>query len=89
MVIMWSAPYNFDFFDNRLAVGFVKSDDDWDIYNRMYYGTDEQFDRANYCRSCDAITHKNSGFIIQGIMGTSHKSKVEVELSEIVKKNRS
>ncbi|CAG2242151.1 unnamed protein product [Mytilus edulis] len=86
MVIMWSAPYNFDFFDNRLAVGFINSKEDGDIYNRMYYGIDKEFARNNYCRSCNAISNERDGFIIQGIMGTSHKSKVEVELSEIVKK---
>nr|UYP38785.1 mytiporin 22 [Mytilus galloprovincialis] len=84
MVIMWSAPYNFDFFDNRLAVGFIKSRDDSNIYNRMYYENDDKFSRDNYCRSCNIIKDERDGFVIQGIMGTSHKSKVEVELSEKV-----
>ncbi|VDI57896.1 Hypothetical predicted protein, partial [Mytilus galloprovincialis] len=82
MVIMWSAPYNFDFFDNRLAVGFVTSEDVADIYNRMYYGNDTAFSRDIYSRNCNIITKERGVFTIQGIMGTSHKSKVEVKIVE-------
>ncbi|VDI29983.1 Hypothetical predicted protein [Mytilus galloprovincialis] len=83
MVVMWASPYNFDFYENYLAVGFDVNHDK-EIYNLMYYGEgrDYQFSRDSYYRNCNAVQKTKDCFTIHGIMGTSHKSKVVIELYE-------
>lgn len=78
---MWASPYNFDFYKNYLAVGFIQNHDD-DIYHRMYNDGEKNFSKESYSRSCNVVTKKSEYFTIEGIMGTAHKSKVEVELLE-------
>lgn len=79
MCVMWSAPFNFDFFDNILAVGFQTSHKEG-IYDSMHDSS--EFSREHYATSCNTVQNTQGNFTIVGIMGTAHKSKVEIELRE-------
>lgn len=87
MVVMWSAPFYFDFYDNVLAVDFSKYHDK-DIYHRMYdeEGEDEQFSRDKYLNTCNVVKKTKDNITVEGIMGTAHKSKVAVDLKENVQR---
>nr|Q76CA2.2 RecName: Full=Echotoxin-2; Short=Echt 2; Flags: Precursor [Monoplex echo]BAD01578.2 hemolysin [Monoplex echo] len=91
VVIMWSAPYNFDFYSNWLAVGMSRpglavpsSRSTW--FDLMYYGNsnaDISFVRGEYYHSVDPIYFKNSEWEIEGSMNNIHKARVRATVKPI------
>jgi hypothetical protein len=88
---MWSAPFNFDFYSNRMAFGFTKKgckihDKNW--FQTMYYnknvgiksgGTPRMNLKKMVCRNtCEEIIVEDDIFEMSGTMGTSHKPEIKI-----------
>lgn len=84
LVILWSAPYNFDHYANWLGVGFYegKIHVEWKTYHEMYFEAQTWFKRKDFYYDTDPLTYedKNRRFKIKGTMGTSHKSQAKIDL---------
>jgi hypothetical protein len=91
LVVMWSAPFNFDFYSNRMAFGFTKKgckihDKNW--FQTMYYnknvgiksgGTPRMNLKKMVCRNtCEEIIVEDDIFEMSGTMGTSHKPEIKI-----------
>nr|AXS67902.1 coluporin-30 [Colubraria reticulata] len=85
-VIMWSAPYNFDFYSNWLGLGMTKkghttvaSGETW--FDQMYDGNSDsnfEFHRKEYDDTEDPLTWWDSEFHIRSVMTTEHNAQVNV-----------
>lgn len=82
-VVMWSAPYSFDFHSNWMAVGIM---DAAYVRNRgasladdMYYH-DGDFTRGEYYYHSRSIKYCAAGICIKGAMGTSHKTTIKIKV---------
>lgn len=86
LVVMWSVPFNHDFYSNWLAVGFATPADahhDW--YKQMYYKESKNglnFVRGEFDKSIQTIYIEDGDIRITGTMGTSHKTQVSVIVNE-------
>lgn len=79
-IVMWSAPLNFAFHSNILAVGiFDGGSHTKDTADLMYYKSGT-FARSKYSSVVNAIEYCDNDFCIQGTMGTSHKPKVKISI---------
>lgn len=80
VVVMWSAPYNFDLHDNYLAVGFVDKDKHaTSTADEMYYNSGN-FTRGEYSDSANQIEYCDDKFCVVGTMGTSHHPQIHINL---------
>ncbi|KAL3871424.1 hypothetical protein ACJMK2_039423 [Sinanodonta woodiana] len=85
---MWVAPFNFDFYDNWLAVGMTSKgitdhadNDRW--YKQMYYEeTDErlQFRKMKYDNVIRDVTYADDGIQIEGNMSTTHHAQAKITI---------
>ncbi|XP_076449273.1 tereporin-Ca1-like [Babylonia areolata] len=88
LVVMWSAPFNFNHFSNWLGVGLTGEDviahapgNDW--FDQMYYGESTpqlQFERGEYYADIRPVVCRDADFEVEGIMGSDHKAVVKVIL---------
>jgi hypothetical protein len=86
--VMYSLPYNHDFYSNWLAVGisdYTRGPDGNDalpgnqnndvLFNKMYNGSGN-FTRREYYSTIKETEFKQDRFLIQGSMGTSHDTVI-------------
>ena len=88
---MWSAPFNFDFYSNYVALGFTEKgckshDKKW--FQTMYYDKNVDINlgstpKLNYrrmeCRNtCGEIIVEDGMFEMSGTMGTSHQPVIQI-----------
>lgn len=88
LVIMWSAPYNFNHHDNVLAIGFSTGTitlDKETVYE-MYEKDETWFERKAFNCGASAITiNSRSGrFRAVGIMGSAHKCEAKIEFQPLM-----
>ena len=78
---MWSAPFNFDFYSNWLAVGIADNvdSDNGKWADTMYYH-DGPFSKGEYKNSMNWISYSDDEVTIKGSMGTAHKTQVNIEI---------
>lgn len=75
-VVMWSAPFNFNHHENRLAVGFIDKDghEEW-LTEKIYNGNaNGNCATGVYYKTCNEIEFTKNNHLITGIMGTSHNA---------------
>nr|AXS67888.1 coluporin-16 [Colubraria reticulata] len=90
-VIMLSAPYNFDFHSNWLALGMtrpglteVANGNKW--FDHMYYGpvpkttdkVDLKFQRKRFYYLTDPVIYRDSEFEVVGVMTNVHKAEIKI-----------
>ena len=87
LLVLWSAPYNFDHYANWLGIGFQTSNSDRvtidkSVFDDMYYETQTWFQRQDYYNNVIPIDIEDSSkrFKATGTMGTTHKSEVKIML---------
>ena len=81
--VMYSCPYNFDFFSNRLGVGIYTCEDEpkQKLFNRMYYGKKmPYFQRRKFRNKLTPISLEVSDYQIYATMGSSHKPEIKIWL---------
>lgn len=86
LYVLWCAPFNFDFYSNRLAIGIVSDQDnppvDKRTFKRLYYDDPTWFARRAYYRDSIPISKDDHTrrFRVEGIMGSTHKCVIQVTL---------
>ncbi|KAH3791817.1 hypothetical protein DPMN_145307 [Dreissena polymorpha] len=93
VVIMWSAPYNFNIYSNVLGVGMSKHNikihaPEWD--NQMYKGSSNslEFAREEYYYGAQEVRWEDDEFCVSGTMSTSHQAEVTVTVTAKSKAER-
>ncbi|XP_069134263.1 tereporin-Ca1-like [Argopecten irradians] len=84
VVVMWSVPFNHDYYTNWLAVGITKPgykqhDENW--YNTMYYESNTpvlEFRRKQFYNDVNPVTFPDGEFEVEGNMGSTHISNVHI-----------
>nr|AXS67877.1 coluporin-5 [Colubraria reticulata] len=86
VVLMWSAPYNFNMFRNWMGVGLTKKQNTglenataW--FDQMYYhgnDTNLKFNRKEFKTDENPVTISDTEFLVLGVMGTSHTCRIKV-----------
>ncbi|XP_069136922.1 tereporin-Ca1-like [Argopecten irradians] len=80
VIVMWEAPFNFDFYSNKLAVGIVPADAHTNsMFDVMNKGTGN-FTRGDYDNSVHTIEYCDEALCVEGTMGTSHKTQVHIQV---------
>ncbi|CAL8243558.1 unnamed protein product [Lota lota] len=84
MAVMFSVPFNFNFYENVFAVGVFSSNTvcDYDLYNTMYYKQPSGFVRGKAKDS--VLTHEGKKVVIKASMSDSYRSTLRVNVNEIV-----
>ena len=86
LYVLWSAPFNFDFYDNKLAIGIISKEKKPDLakttFRKMYNENEEWFKLGAYYRNSIPIhiDEKTGKFKAEGIMGSTHKCVIQVTL---------
>lgn len=84
IVILWSVPYNFDIYSNRLAVGIRDQDTEGTTFKKtfktMYHGNGDWYKLKEFKRDTNPVSFNTHGFEISGVMGTTHKCEARIEL---------
>lgn len=83
-VVMWSCPFNFNHFSNKLAVGLTKSgstnhNPNW--ADQMYYEKhipELNYQLGDFNGGTKYLVIRDDKFIISGTIGTSHKTKAQI-----------
>nr|AXS67879.1 coluporin-7 [Colubraria reticulata] len=89
-VLMWSAPYDFNFYSNWMALGLtpkhiteVSYGPLW--YDRMYYKS--SYGHLEFTRHKTSITHSDDQFEIEGTMTQSHHVVMNVVFKPVKDKD--
>ncbi|XP_060062561.1 tereporin-Ca1-like [Ylistrum balloti] len=80
VIVMWEAPFNFDFYDNKLAVGIVPSSAHTSSMFDVMSGGSGNFTRGVYDSSIRTIEYCDEALCVEGTMGTSHKTQVHIQV---------
>ena len=85
MAVMFSLPFNFNFFDNWYAVGVFDSntDCDYNLYYEMYYNESSSFERAK-AKDTPNLIYKFAQYVIVASMTDSYNSKIELRVEETI-----
>ncbi|XP_045897287.1 DELTA-sagatoxin-Srs1a-like [Micropterus dolomieu] len=80
MAVMYSVPYDYNFYSNMYAVGVFDVDTkcDYDLYKEMYYGAGSMFVRG---KAKDSLTYKGKDVTIRATMSDSKTSVIKVQVS--------
>ncbi|XP_070191308.1 tereporin-Ca1-like isoform X2 [Littorina saxatilis] len=84
LVVMWSAPFNFNHYSNWLGVGIAKAGshpngDSW--FDQMYYYESNgvlNFRRKDFYNDVRSVKHRDTTFEVEGIMCSDHKALAKV-----------
>ncbi|KAK7462546.1 hypothetical protein BaRGS_00038402 [Batillaria attramentaria] len=93
--VMWSVPFNHDYFTNWLAVGlsrkgYTNHPGDNALFDQMYSGKSDlniAFERHQYWTSMDPIIFSDGDISLEATMGSSHKAEVRVIVRPVDNKN--
>ena len=80
-VVMWSAPFSFNFYSNWLGTGIKESAVNESTFGKMYYNPETWFHRREYYKSCDELLYEDQGFKVRGSMGTNHTPVIKLRFS--------
>ena len=79
VIVMWSAPYNFNHYSNWLGVGIsYNGAHDSDTFDDMYYGSRSWFKKEEYYYYTRDVTKCDDVICVRGNMGTSHHPKIRI-----------
>lgn len=79
VLVMWSAPFNFNHHSNWLAVGVAADGThNGNTFNDMYYENKSYFVRDEYYYHTRDVTKCDSTICIRGSMGTSHHPEIHI-----------
>ncbi|XP_038566057.1 DELTA-sagatoxin-Srs1a-like [Micropterus salmoides] len=80
MAVMYSVPYDFNFYSNYYAMGVfdVNTKCDYDLYKEMYYGAGAVFVRRE---AKDSLTYKGKDVTITATMSDSYTPVIKVQVS--------
>lgn len=89
VVVMWSAPYNFNHYSNWMGVGITTAgvtthNNNW--FDLMYYRSSDRdlgFSREEYYYTVNTILYRDAKFEIRGTMGSSHKAEAKIKVIPI------
>lgn len=82
LVVMWSAPFNFDFHENVLAVGFSGDHPNFDeMYNFLKCRRGESMDIAKCYYASPTLVARYDDLEVNGAMGTAHKAVASINLN--------
>ena len=88
VIVMWSAPFNFDFYSNTLAVCIAEhygNNHSESSFHEMYNEEKDYFTREEYRNSTRNILKTVDGIIcVHGSMSTTHKPVVEILVSPFI-----
>ncbi|OWF36767.1 tereporin-Ca1-like [Mizuhopecten yessoensis] len=80
VIVMWEAPFNFDFYSNKLAVGIIPYGTHTSaMFDVMNKGSGN-FTRGVYDRNIHTIVYCDEDLCVEGTMGTSHKTQVHIQV---------
>lgn len=97
VLVMWSAPFNFELFSNTLAVGIApEGEHTISSFDEMYYKTKEYFVREEYLKRTQDVSKSDLQICVEGRMSTTHYPVVRIvvypvdddDLAENLKRNR-
>ncbi|XP_023147356.1 DELTA-sagatoxin-Srs1a-like [Amphiprion ocellaris] len=79
MAVMFSNPYNFNFYSNLYAVGLFDKNElvDYSLYDKMYYKTGIEFVRDH---AGSDLIYKGNGLIISATMTDSYQPQLDVNI---------
>ena len=91
LVVMWSAPFNFDFYNNYFAIGLKKNfcEVNESVYLDMYevqrghnnsWFVRKEIDSAHF--DSQPVSIKNGRFCVSGYMEAEHKCYLDIDLTE-------
>ena len=88
IVVMWSVPYDYLYYENWLAVGiayFYRHAPGNQWYEFMYNNTpyccaNFPFDRRQYSSSVSPVIVEHDRYIIRATMGTGHDAQVRIQV---------
>ncbi|XP_055348083.1 tereporin-Ca1-like [Paramacrobiotus metropolitanus] len=85
LVIMWSAPYSFDFHSNWMGVGIQSAGFQLDAktFNEMYKGEESWFRRKEFYKDTNQLVLQGRNIIVTATMGTTHKADIVVEVKPV------
>ncbi|XP_046560556.1 tereporin-Ca1-like [Haliotis rubra] len=93
VVVMWCAPFNFDFFRNWLAVGITHpgtTDHQESFFDEMYvYDKGDgavRYTRKQYSDENTAIEIFDEELTVDGSMGMSHRPEIKISVRQRFKK---
>lgn len=88
LVVMWSAPYDFNIFSNTLAVGITNVGETthppgptW--FDKMYYLekiANLKYINKEFIRDFSPIIFEDDDYQVVGTMGSSHKAQVKIHI---------
>ena len=86
LVVMWSAPFNFDFYSNCFAIGLKRtfSDVNESLYHELYGTQRTWFVRKEMYPPqfhLQPVSTRNGNFCVTGIMGTGHRCYLDIKLT--------
>ena len=88
VLVMWSAPFNFNHYSNWLGVGIGNvGTQTGNTYNAMYYGAPTWFKRDEYYYYTRDVTKCDDLICVRGNMGTSHHPKIRIVVYPVSEEN--
>ena len=82
-IVMWSAPYSFDFHSNWLAVGIIGANSHVrSLADTMYEEPSEEstYTLGEFYDSTRIISYCDDVICVHGTMGTAHKTFIKIEV---------
>jgi len=90
LVVMYSAPFDFNLYSNWLAVGIFdetkrgnyhhEKGEIEDFFKKMYYDDEKDFKREEYYRTSDKVTFEKDGYSVEGEMDKNHTPNISVTI---------
>jgi hypothetical protein len=84
-VVMFSLPYNFDFYSNWLSVGIMKKREveykgGNGLFDHMYNDEEDRFKRGQFYHHENPIEYKRGSYKIVGEMGKTHEAEIKIQI---------
>jgi len=81
LAVMYSVPYNQDWYSNWLAVGIFDEQDTAHFFDKMYEGREIEFKRKEFYWNTNRVEYTcRRVATVTATMGTSHKPEILVKL---------